>query len=247
MAFLLKYRNRLGLRCAEMLLFLPASGGGMVMIRSMTLAVFASVLCGFAVAQTATMSPSAGSPLNIPGDTVILAKLSANLDLLHCTPGQQLEAQTTADVKQGKTVLLKKGSTLTGHVASVQPATANQTGNGVVIVFDGAQAKNGPSGTLHMVIRALAPEEEGQANSTIAGGRGMPGEDTHAATGGGDHAEEGGVPRLNTSSVGVSGIPGLQLEIRKSTTGEQMTALTWSKGEVKLKKSTQIAFLVVGQ
>jgi hypothetical protein len=209
------------------------------MIRSVTFALCGLIMPVFAAAQTGA--------LHISGDTVILAKLNANLDLQHTTPGQTVEAQTTADVKQGKTVLLKKGSNLTGHVVSVQPATANQTENTVVIVFDGAQAKNGSSETLHMVIRALAPEEEAQANSTIAGGRGMPGEDTHAAIGGGDHAETGGVPRLNTSSVGVSGIPGLQLEIRKSTTGQQMTALQWSKGEMKLKKSTQVALLVVGE
>lgn len=109
------------------------------------------------------------------------------------------------------------------------------------------KTKGGPTQTLHFVIRPLAPESEAPANSTIAGRRGVPGEDTDAAMGGGDHAEQGGMPRLNASSQGVAGIANLELSIRKSTTGQQMSILSWTKGDVRLKKSTQIALLVVGQ
>jgi hypothetical protein len=217
------------------------------MIRTMSLAVCGLLMSFYTAGQTAGQSPSAGPAVNLPGDTVILAKLATDVDLSRCTVGEALEAQTIADVKRDKTILLKKGSNLTGHVVSVQPATSNQPDNTVVVVFDGVQAKNGGSGTLHLVIRALAPEEQAPGSSTISGGRGMPGEDTHAALNGGDHAESGGVPRLNKSSVGVSGIPGLDLGIQKTTTGQKLTLLSWSKGEVKLKKSTQVAFLVVGE
>jgi hypothetical protein len=215
------------------------------MKRMLILALCGLLMPVLSLGQAAALA--AGTAVNVPGDTVILAKLAANLDLQQCTVGQQIEAQTTADVKQGKDVLIKKGSGLTGHVVSVQPATANQAESSVVLAFDGVQGKGSPSGTLHMVIRAIAPEEAAPASSTIVGGRGMPGEDTHAAMGGGDHAEQGGVYRLNKDSVGVSGIPGLDIQIRKANTGEQMSALTWSKADIKLKKATQISLLVVSQ
>lgn len=210
------------------------------------------ILSALLVAAFLVSRPLAGSQenpphSNIPGDTVILAKLMQNLDLQKCAVNDQVEAQTTADVKQGKDVLLKKGSSLLGHIVSVQPPNSSQPESTVVIVFDGVKSKGGPTQSLPLVLRALAPESEAPAASTIAGGRGMPGEDTHAAMGGGDHAEQGGIARLNTSSQGVAGIPNLELGIRKSTTGQHMSLLSWSKGNVVLKKSTQMAFLVVGQ
>jgi len=201
--------------------------------------------CYLVVAQTNPTAAPVGPALNLPGDTVILAKLMANLDLQHCAAGDQIEAQTTSDVKQGKEVLLKRGSSILGHVVSVQPGTANQSASRVVMLFDSLKTKSGAQ-TTHLIIRALAPESEAPATTTIAGGRGMPGEDTHAGMSGGDHAETGGVPRLNADSVGVAGIPGLDIEIQKSTTGERQSVLSWSKGDIKLKKSTQVAFLVVG-
>ena len=200
--------------------------------------------CCLAVAQTNPSAAPAGPALNVPGDTVILAKLMTNLDLQHCAVGDQVEAQTTSDAKQGKEVLLKKGSSILGHIVSVQPATANQASSSVVMLFDSVKSKAGTQ-TAQLVIRALAPESEAPSTSTIAGGRGMSGEDTHAGLSSGDHAETGGVPRLNASSVGVAGIPGLDIEIQKSTTGERLSVLSWSKGDIKLKKSTQIAFLVM--
>ena len=50
-----------------------------------------------------------------------------------------------------------------------------------------------------------------------------------------------------TSSVGVSNLPGVELGLRKSSSGEQTTVLAWSKGDIKLKKESQLVMLVVGQ
>lgn len=210
--------------------------------------VFCALLltCGVGMGQANPNASSGGPALNVPGDTVILAKLMTNVDLQHCAVGDSIEAQTITDVKQGKDVLLKQGSSILGHVVSVQPATSNQSTSTVVMVFDSVKTKGGSPQTAHLVIRALAPETEAPAPTTVAGGRGMPGEDTHAGMSGGDHAEAGGVPRLNAESVGVAGIPGLDIEIQKSTSGERQSVLSSSKGGIKLKKSTQMTFLVVG-
>ena len=75
----------------------------------------------------------------------------------------------------------------------------------------------------------------------------MPGATDKAGVSGRDTAETGGIEPLTTSSVGVSNLPGLELGVRKSTSGQQTTVLAWTKGDVKLKKGAQLVMLVVGQ
>ena len=185
--------------------------------------------------------------LNIPGDTTLLAKLNTNLDLEQSKPGEEVQAETTKDVKQGKDVLLKKGSTLIGHISFVEPPSSKQPENTIGIEFDRVRPKSGPEQSLHLIVRALAPQMEAPSNSTIAGGRGMPGATDKAGVSGRDTAETGGIEPLTTSSVGVSNLPGLELGVRKSTSGQQTTVLAWTKGDVKLKKGAQLVMLVVGQ
>ena len=185
--------------------------------------------------------------LNVPGDTTLLAKLNTNLDLSQSKTGDEVQAETMRDVKQGKDTLLKKGSTLIGHVSFVEPASAKQAENSVGIVFDRVRPKNGSEQSLHLIMRALAPEPDVAVNSQMAGGRGMPGETTQAGMSGRDQADRGGVEPLNTSSVGVSNMPGLSLGLRKLASGEQTTVLAWGKGDIKLKKGSQVVMLVVGQ
>ena len=130
-----------------------------------------------------------------------------------------------------------------GHITSVEPATPSKSEASVGIIFDTVKTKN-QSQPLHLLIRALAPEPEGQYNSMIAGGRGIPGETDHAALSGVDRADISNGLVLNNTSVGVVGFPGLQLEIRKSN-GQQTAILEMTKGDVKLKKGTQLVLLVV--
>ena len=61
-----------------------------------------------------------------------------------------------------------------------------------------------------------------------------------------DHADTGGIEPLNTSSVGVTNLPGLESGLRKSPSGEQTTVLAWTKGDIKLKKGSQLVMLVIG-
>jgi hypothetical protein len=194
-------------------------------------------------------TPDAAKPpvLHVPGDTTLLAKLNTNLDLSRSKTGDEVQAETTHDVKRGKDLLLKKGSTLVGHISFVEPASSKQPGNSIGIVFDRVKPKGGAEQTLHLIVRALAPQSEVPGNTTVAGGRGMPGETTQAGVSGADHADAGGIEPLNTSSVGVSHLPGLELGLRKSPSGEQTTVLAWSKGDIKLKKDSQLVMLVVGQ
>jgi len=221
----------------------------MIRIATFTLGVLLVALPSGGQAPANSQMPDAAKlpVLNIPGDTNLLAKLNTNLDLEKCATGEAVEAETTRDVKEGKDVLLKKGSILIGHISFVELASSKQPENRVGVVFDRVKPKNGPEQSLHLIVRALAPQVEMPANSTIAGGRGMPGETTKAGIAGHDTAETGGIEPLSTSSVGVSNLPALDLGIRKAATGQQTTVLAWTKGDVKLKKGSQLVLLVVGQ
>ena len=208
-----------------------------------------SLLVGMpAAANSQTPAAAPGNSLTLPVDTMILAKLATNLELWKCKPGDAIEAQTTEDIRQGKDVLVKKGSRLIGHVSLVEPSTHAQPETVVGIVFDGVKAKNGSAQSIRLLIRAMAPEPEGPTNSTISEGRGMPGATTAAATL--SHEANAGSPggsRLSPSSVGVSGFPGVRLENRKETNGQVLTIVAFAKPDVKFKKGTQLVMKVVGQ
>jgi len=62
------------------------------------------------------------------------------------------------------------------------------------------------------------------------------------------------VPRPSLSSpsresrVGVSGVPGLRLGVRRTNSRQQMTVPGWTKGDIKLKKGlSQLVMFVVGE
>jgi hypothetical protein len=214
------------------------------MIRIATLLIVAAGISLPLGSQTTTSGPSPATAaiktLDLPSDAVVFAKLNTNLDLLQAKPGDVVEAQTTEDVKQGKEALLKKGSTLLGHVTLVEPATPSQPETMIGIVFDRVKTKSGPDESLRLLIHALAPEAGQPSNSTIAEGRGMPGATTAAAVPGRVSAEAQASGRLTASSVGVSGFANMRLEIRKDSKGEATGIIALSKGDVKLKKGAQL-------
>jgi hypothetical protein len=115
------------------------------------------------------------------------------------------------------------------------------------IAFDGLQPKNGSEQSLLLLIHALAPETDQPSNSTLSEGRGMPGATTAATVPGRVSAGGPSGARLTASSVGVSGIPNMRLEIRRDAKGQAVSILVISKVEVKLKKGTQLLLTPPGK
>lgn len=187
------------------------------------------------LAQTSANSPmptEAGSSIeHVPADTVLLAKLDTELDLRQSRTADQVRAETTEDVKAGKTILLKKGSLLAGYVSFVEPESASQPDNTVGIEFDRVVPKDGREQSLHLIVRALAPQARAQANSTPSS----------------PYPQATSVAPLSASSVGVSSVPGLRLGVRRSATGHQTTVLAWTKGDVKLRKGSQLTMAVISE
>ena len=127
-----------------------------------------------------------------------------------------------------------------GHVSFVEPATPLQPETMIGIVFDGVKTKQGPKQSLHLLLHALAPETALPSNSTISEGRGMPAATTAATVPGRVSAESPAPGRLTASSVGVSGFANMRLEIRKDAKGQVVSIIAFSKGDVKLKRGTQL-------
>jgi hypothetical protein len=223
----------------------------LLFIAALPLAVYTS-------AQSASDKPStspaqAGAPenavpesLSVPVDTAFLAKLGTNLVLRECKPGDPVEAEAKQDVKQSKQVLLKKGSTLLGHVKAVQTPTAEKPETVVGIVFDGAKMqKTGQQFSLHLIVQALAPEGEVTNNDSLAEGRGIGGAMSTAKVSGHESTMKGNVNKLSVESKGIYDLSGIRLGDQVTGTGH-ITILA-SNGDFRLKKGTQLVMRVVNQ
>ena len=198
-------------------------------------------------AQTqATAAPSAGT-LKMAGGTAFLAKLVTPIAVSKAKDDDLVEAETTQDVKQGHDVLLKKGSTLNGHVQSVQPPTADSPQVHVVIAFDRVKPKNGEGLQCNLVIQALAPESDMESRSLAEEtGTGLQGATRTAGVTGHSAATRGNVNRLTLASTGVIDMQGLLLGER-ITEGKHYTVLASSLKDATLKKGTQLVMKAVGQ
>jgi len=164
-------------------------------------------------------------------DTVLFAELTADLNLQQSKPGEEIQTEFTQDVTQGKAIVLGKGAIVVGHVAFFEPRALGQPDNMVGIQFDRVKPKNGPEQSLPIIVRALAPHARPTSNAYP----GIP------------HPADAGIGQLNESSIGVSNLPGLRLGLRKSGTGQQTTVLAWSKGDIRVRKGSQLVMYVVSQ
>jgi hypothetical protein len=199
-----------------------------------------------APAQSAAPATAASAALSIAPGTAFLAKLSTNLDLRGCKPGDPVEAQASQDIKQGREVVLKKGSSLLGHVKAVQTPTAEKAETVVGLVFDDGRLKNGQQFSLHLIIQALAPEANVTNNDTLADGRGMDAATNNATVSGHSSAMRGNVNQLTAASTGIYDLSGVRLGEQITPTG-RATILAFSNGDVRLKKGMQLVMKVVAQ
>ena len=198
-------------------------------------------------AQTQAAAAPSADPLKMVSGTAFLAKLVTPIAVSKAKDDDLVEAETTQDVKQGHDVLLKKGSTLIGHVQSVQPPTADSPQVHVVIAFDRVKPKNGEGLQCNLVIQALAPESDIESRSLAEEtGTGLQGATRTAGVSGHSGATRGNVNRLTLASTGVIDMQGLLLGER-ITEGKHYTVLASSLKDAALKKGTQLVMKAVGQ
>ncbi len=192
-----------------------------------------------------TIAPATLPPLTLSSDSVILAKLSTELNGRQCKRGDTFEAEVKQDVKQGHDVLLKKGTVLAGHVAGIQP-TASGKELSIALMFDTAKTKDGKQYSVRLGIKALAPEANITNNDTLNDGRGMDAAANNATVSGHSTTLKGNFGQLNAESAGVYDIRGLEIG-SQLTDGVRYTLLISSTGDFHLKKGTQLVLKVIEQ
>lgn len=195
-----------------------------------------------------TSAPAQTTPaldaLKLPSGTAFLARLSTNLDGRQCKPGDPVEAEVKQDIKQGHDALLKKGSTLLGHIAGVKVPSSDTPQLKVAVAFDSVKLKDGKQFSLNLVIQALAPEADTNTSSLadFAGPVTTKSTSTAGVSGQNDTIR-GNTKQLSPSSTGVYDLRGLALG-DQTTNGTHYSTLT-SSTDFRLKKGTQLIMKVV--
>ena len=129
-------------------------------------ALLALLFAGTTVEQTPPETPdqaSAPKPVaqqpatTIPlsAGTAINTSLLATLDSRHAKPGDAVMVIVTESVVYQRSVLLPKGSRISGHV--VRTGTDPTEGSAIFVEFDKAVLQNGQEASLNAGIQALAP------------------------------------------------------------------------------------------
>jgi hypothetical protein len=98
--------------------------------------------------QNSNASANVGSKsLNLDSGSQIEAALNSTLDTKHAQNGQQFTMKTTKDVKSHGQTVVKKGSTLVGHVVNTQSKAEGNGSSNMLLAIDGVQPQGG-SGQL---------------------------------------------------------------------------------------------------
>jgi hypothetical protein len=182
-----------------------------------------------------SLAQTAPTPFTPPPNQGIVAKLTTDLDVTKAKPGDTIQAQVTHDLKNGHDTLLKKGSTITGKIAKVQPFSSSDPSM-IVILFDQISPAGGAPQALNARIGALAPPP-GIQTETIQDGRGMAQSNINSASNG--DKDVSNVPDLAGGSVGVHGIRGVTLASTIDA-GKLYSIIKSTSGDLKLKKNSQI-------
>ena len=207
----------------------------------------AMAICGWSQAGLATQNSASAQAatsarsITVPSGTSVLGKLLTNLDSAQAKADDPVDVQISEDIKPGHDVLVKKGSTLNGHVTSVQRGSKCEVG----ILFDRVTLKNGDQFNLNLSIQALAPPTDVRSDSLMTG-RGMEQNTADATVTGHTEAMPGGGKALDHKSMGVYGMPDISLAI-ETENGKRISLVVSTFGNVRLKKTTQLVLQAVSQ
>ncbi len=201
-------------------------------------AMVAAVLC-VDVRVSSAAQGAAGNSVSIPSDAAIVAKLETNLDADTAKAGDSVSALTVRDLKQGHETILKKGSTISGHMVKVEPPVSGEPSM-IAILFDTVTPKGGQPQTVNFVLGALSPAA-GTQTDTLQDGRGMA--QTHIKAAESGSKDVGANSELTAQSVGVRGMPGVSLASTEDG-GKQYAMIRSNAGSVKVKAGSQVLLKV---
>ncbi len=191
-----------------------------------------------AAQATATGQSAPARSITVPGNTSVLGRLQTSLDSATAKVGDPVEVQLLEDVKSGHDVLVKKGSTLNGHVTSVQPFQSKGSQCVIGILFDRVMLKNSEQIGLNLGIQALSSQMDVKSD-TLMDGRGMAQSGNNAAVAGHTDAMTGSIDGLSHKSMGAYGMPGVSLA-SQTENGMHISLVVSTSSNIRLKKGAQI-------
>jgi len=180
--------------------------------------------------STSASANAGGTSADLSSGTKIDATLAGSLDAKKNRHGDRVEARTAQDVKQDGKVVLKKGTTLIGHVTQAQAHTSEQTQSQLGIAFEHAMM-NGRAVPFNATIQALAASESSVAAATGSDDVMMSGGTMGAASG----AAHGGGGLLGGVASTAGGAVGSVVNTAGSVSGNAagtVNAATHSAGAV---------------
>ena len=196
-----------------------------------------------ATTPTQSTSPSPGKSVNVPNNTQVLGKLLTNIDAGEAKIGDPVDVRINEDIKSGHHVRVKSGSTLNGHITSVQTFSTETSQCVIAILFDRITLMNGEQVGLNLDIQALAPEMDVKTD-TLLDARGMRGVEQDALAAGHLDVVSGTIDGLSHESRGVYGLKGISIA-NQTEKGERISLVVSKSGNVRLKKGSQLVMQVV--
>jgi hypothetical protein len=190
-----------------------------------------------AVASIALVLTVGRTVLCQAGAVSVTTELSVKVDTKSAAVGQAVATKLSQSVKLPDGTQLPKGTALTGHVAQVQAANAENGRALLAITFDQAELKGGKNLPVTCTLTAIAPPPAqgdlmAAATSSFGGG---------ASTAANSTPTYGTAVTANSSS-GITGsdstIPGVMLSAG---------TLTAAKKNIVLEKGSKLTIAVVAQ
>jgi hypothetical protein len=196
-----------------------------------------------APAQAAATPAAAGSSA-LPKGTRIVGKLTTKVDTKKAVTGQPITIEVIKDVKSGDSVLLKKGSKISGTITQAQAAQGKSNAT-LEIVLDSVEPKDGQPFSNHFGIFALAAKRENQPDDIYSsGGKGRLA--SSAGVSGQTTAPSHGDSDLTPQTMGIFGFQNVELHplvrMTPPTAGVNSTG-----GNFVLEKDTELVLESVGQ
>lgn len=204
----------------------------------MAVAISGEALASPTTQASATAQFAPARSVTVPGNTSVLGRLQTNLDSATAKVGDSVEVQILEDIKSGHDVLVKKGSTLNGHVASVQPFQTKGSQCVIGILFDRVTLKNSEQVGLNLAIQAIASQMDVKSD-TLMDGRGLAQSGNNAAVAGHTDAMTGSIDGLSHKSMGAYGMPGVSLAT-ETQNGMRVSLVVSTSSNIRLKRGAQI-------
>lgn len=186
--------------------------------------------------QSSATATSGDKSLDLSNGTTLEATLTKPLDVKKNKPGDEVVARVTKDVKSDGRVVLRKGSTLIGHVTEAKARGKGESQSVLGLAFDRAVTKDGHEIPVNLAIQAVAASQStlsaAAGDDGVMGSAGSAGSLTGSAGGVAPPARSGGglLGGVGSTVSGATNAVGSVAGTAGSTAGATVDSTTHAAG-----------------